>query len=174
MIVNFIIVVPRTPWFCCQLRWISVTICSMYSGQQKFATSSWTPLPPPPPADRPKPWPRAPVSVRVTPGLRFVSVDASASAGGVRPRVWVGTTISGGLGGGGGIGLGHGFGRRRRLHRPAAHRVMPPVRGPGAPPRLIVITVRGALGLDTPVERSEQQHADEHDVRDERPRRASR
>src|SRR4029079_4704029 len=56
------------------------TIVAMYSGQQKFATSSVTPVPGPPPVESPKPWPRAPVTATALPAL------VTAPFVGVRPR----------------------------------------------------------------------------------------
>src|SRR5688572_12422048 len=117
----------------------------MYSGQQKFETSSCTPLPPTPPVASPKPCPRAPVSVFVTPGCG--SSCEGLGGGGRLTGALVGTTSSRGLGAGkagrGGSGVGSG------IARPPIG-VIPPARGPGAPDRLIVITVAGVSSAETP------------------------
>ncbi len=111
----------------------------MYSGQQKSETSSCTPLPPAPPVERPKPCPRAPVSVRVTPGCGS-SVGGGCARG--RGLSSVGTVRSTGRGGGGGIARGVASGSGAGTARPPIG-LIPPARGPGAPARLMVITVVG-------------------------------
>src|SRR5688500_9842974 len=133
-------------------------IWARYAGQQKFTASTVTPPPAPPALLRPNPWPRTCGEDLVVPSFGFSPVAAVlllASGGAV-----VGLAASGrvrALGSGtdivGGVGAGAVSARRTgssgggvwTARLPIC--VMPPVRGPGAPPRLMVITVRGGAAV---------------------------
>ena len=107
-------------------------------------------MPPPPPVVRPNPWPRAPVSVRAGPscgsgpvvGVRPVASSGARSGRGRGLTVGEGSVISGGFAAGG-VSARRTFSGGACTVRPPMG-VMPPARGPGAPPRLMVITVRGS------------------------------
>src|SRR4026207_1642737 len=137
---------------------MSVTICERYSGQQKLAVSTVTPVPPPPPEVRPNPWPRAPVFTRVEPscgspvaGVRAVdSFGASRGCGFTTRAFFVGSAISGVFGAGGvSTTFFTGSGGGACTVRPPIV-VNPPLRGPGAPPTPSGSTLRRPQGLAHP------------------------
>src|SRR5687768_3130357 len=125
------------------------TIRSMYSGQQKSATSSVTGPPVPPALLKPNPCPRTCVDDGVVPSFGcgpVVAVLLVASGGAclgfaVSGRVRAfgsGRVIAGGVGAGAlsARRTGSSGGGACTARLPIC--VTPPVRGPGAPPRLIV------------------------------------
>src|SRR5688572_5076093 len=143
---------PTTPcrWF--QLRRTRSVMSRMYSGQQKLATSVRTPPPAPPALLKPKPCPLFCVSAFALPSVGsgpVVGVRPVASRGACCGLAWGGRDRGSGSAIGGGFGAGAVSARRTGsggggacTGRPPIC-VRPPVFGPTAPPRLMVMIVRG-------------------------------